>query len=285
MDVNTNLNNETLIIYNSLNSFLTSPIVFITILVILVLYFVFSLSLGKSSDDNLLNTNDSDGESFAFSGTIFYLALFVFIVVILINLTKYYINYDIFASLQNVIWGNPEIVIKAIQQDHDRLNTPVPEIILKKQVFHIPENTYTYGDAKALCTAYGGDLATYSQLEEAYNNNMDFCGYGWSEGQMILYPTQKETYDKLQTIKGHEQDCGRPGINGGFIANPHLRFGANCYGYKPRITGEELELMAKQELYPKTKEEIALEKRVDYWKTQLDSILVSPFNSELWSKF
>ena len=38
--------------------------------------------------------------------------------------------------------------------------------------------------------------------------------------QMALYPTQKKTYNKLQTIKGHEHDCGRPGINGGYIANP-----------------------------------------------------------------
>jgi hypothetical protein len=31
---------------------------------------------------------------------------------------------------------------------------------------------------------------------------------------MALFPTQKETWDKLQKIKGHEHDCGRPGING-----------------------------------------------------------------------
>ena len=26
--------------------------------------------------------------------------------------------------------------------------------------------------------------------------------------------------------------CGRPGINGGFIDNPYIKFGANCYGVK-----------------------------------------------------
>ena len=30
--------------------------------------------------------------------------------------------------------------------------------------------------------------------------------------------------------------CGLPGINGGYIDNPNIRFGVNCYGYKPKIT-------------------------------------------------
>ena len=48
-----------------------------------------------------------------------------------------------------------------------------------------------------------------------------------------LFPTQKSTYDKLQEIEGHENDCGRPGVNGGYIDNPNVRFGVNCYGVKP----------------------------------------------------
>jgi hypothetical protein len=42
---------------------------------------------------------------------------------------------------------------------------------------------------------------------------------------MAFYPTQKTTWDKLQKIKGHKHDCGGPGINGGFIQNPRVRFG------------------------------------------------------------
>jgi hypothetical protein len=37
----------------------------------------------------------------------------------------------------------------------------------------------------------------------------------------------------LQGIKGHEHDCGRPGINGGYFDNPEMRFGVNCFGAKP----------------------------------------------------
>ena len=49
---------------------------------------------------------------------------------------------------------------------------------------------------------------------------------------MAYYPTQKTTWDKLQKKKGHENDCGRPGINGGFIQNKNVKFGVNCYGSK-----------------------------------------------------
>ena len=56
---------------------------------------------------------------------------------------------------------------------------------------------------------------------------------------MAFYPTQKSTWNKLQKIKGHEHDCGRPGINGGYIDNPNVRFGVNCFGSKPAISAEE----------------------------------------------
>jgi hypothetical protein len=36
---------------------------------------------------------------------------------------------------------------------------------------------------------------------------------------MALYPTQYNTWKELQKIKGHENDCGRPGINGGYMIN------------------------------------------------------------------
>jgi hypothetical protein len=100
---------------------------------------------------------------------------------------------------------------------------------------------------------------------------------------MALFPTQQKTFDHLQTIPGHEQDCGRPGINGGYMINPQLKFGVNCYGHKPRITGEEEELMENTTPYPLTAEDIAFQARVDYWKNKVNEILVSPFNSGSWS--
>ena len=28
-------------------------------------------------------------------------------------------------------------------------------------------------------------------------------------------------------------NCGRPGVNGGYFDNPNIKFGVNCYGQKP----------------------------------------------------
>ena len=134
------------------------------------------------------------------------------------------------------------------------------------------------------CRAYGSKLATYDQIENAYKDGGEWCGYGWSDDQMALYPTQKKTYDKLQTIKGHEHDCGRPGINGGYIANPNVKFGVNCYGYKPKITPTERKLMEIDQLYPKTKDELSLEKKIYEWRRKLGEILVATFNKTTWSK-
>ena len=101
---------------------------------------------------------------------------------------------------------------------------------------------------------------------------------------MTLFPTQQHTYNKLQTIEGHEHDCGRPGVNGGYIANPEIKYGVNCYGYKPKIDEDEEELMKNTSPYPKTTKDLAFQKRVDYWKNQVDEVLVSPFNYNRWSE-
>lgn len=159
----------------------------------------------------------------------------------------------------------------------------VPEITRGNQVFNIPENTFTYTDAKAVCAAFGSRLATYDEVEAAYDEGGEWCNYGWSANQMALFPTQKATWDKLQTIKGHENDCGRPGVNGGFIGNKKAPFGVNCFGHKPRMTALEQTLMASQPPYPKSAEDIAIDKRVDYWREKLSEVLVSPFSSNIWS--
>ena len=90
--------------------------------------------------------------------------------------------------------------------------------------------------------------------------------------------------EHLQKIKGHENDCGRPGINGGYIDNPNVRFGINCYGHKPKITPWEAELMKNTPLYPVTQEELNFEKRVDYWLPRIKDILISPFNNKNWNR-
>jgi len=209
-----------------------------------------------------------------------YILAIVFVLLVLVNGFQYIFGLNVMTSIKNLFTPAPEIDI-TIQEPSP---TPIPEIKLMKQVFNIPGNTYTYPDSKALCKAYGARLATYDEIENAYNRGGEWCNYGWSENQMALFPTQKKTWEKLQTIKGHENDCGRPGVNGGYIANPKVQFGVNCYGYKPVMTQEEEEMMATQPIYPVTMKDIVMEKRVNYWKDKLSEILVSPFNHYSWSK-
>ena len=186
------------------------------------------------------------------------------------------------ASVKNLLTAKPEVDMTLTSKKPPK--TTVPEIRDSPQVFNIPGNHYNYDNAKALCKAYGAKLASYDQIEKSYNKGGEWCNFGWSANQLALYPTQKDTYDKLQDIKGHEHDCGRPGINGGFIDNPNVKFGVNCFGYKPQATAEEKELLSEGQIYPKTKEDMEMHKRVKFWKKRLDKILVSPFNYNTWAK-
>ena len=260
--------NET---YNYVNNILFNPGVTIILVIVLGLYII--MSLGSN-----VSTNETYGSS---SNIITTILIIMFVSLLLMKVLEYFFGINIFTKITNIFTPNPELDIII---DTKNVVEPVPEILIKKQVFNIPGNDYVYQDAKALCKAYGARLATYDEIEETYKDGGEWCNYGWSEGQMVLFPTQKKTYDELQKIKGHENDCGRQGINGGYIDNPELKFGVNCYGNKPRMTAIEEDLMATKPIYPKTEKDILMEKRVNYWKNKLSEILVSPFNHNSWSR-
>jgi hypothetical protein len=253
-----------------------------------VAYFVFSSSLGNSDNQGFRSITGDDSGGQVMSVII----VVVLIILIIVNGLQYFFSISVTAYLSDLFTNKPTVGIVVDQTTYQGASSnpsnsfstpPVPEIRFKKEVFNIPGNYYDYTNAKALCQAYGANLATYQQVEDAYKNSGEWCNYGWSDGQMALFPTQQTTFDNLQKIKGHENDCGRPGVNGGYMANPKLRFGVNCYGNKPKITGEEQELMQNTTPYPETAEDIAFQKRVDYWKNKVDQILVSPFNYNTWA--
>jgi hypothetical protein len=205
-----------------------------------------------------------------------------FIVLLIINGYQYFFNVNILTSVQDLFGDKPRIDITVQHPEGDSEGT-VPQLKYFKQVFHVPGNEYTYDDAKDVCKAFDARLASYDEVEKAYSGGGEWCSYGWSENQMALFPTQKKTWNKLQNIKGHENDCGRPGINGGFIANPDVRFGINCYGFKPKITASEADDMKTASVYPKTLKDMKKQERVAYWQTKLNDVLVSPFNNDVWS--
>ena len=155
-----------------------------------------------------------------------------------------------------------------------------------EEVFHVSNNLYTYDDAQFVCGALDASLATYDQVEAAYNKGAEWCGYGWSADQMALYPTQKDTWQKLQKY-GENNDCGRPGINGGFIGNPNVRFGVNCYGKKPAASEQDLDDMQNATYtYPKSAADEVNEAKVAFWKKNADKLLVlNSFNKDQWSEY
>lgn len=247
------------------------------LILVIVLFSVLFSSLGKQSE-NVVNGGDSSTKLLTI------LMGGILIVVVVLNGLQYFYNINLTARLDNLFTDTPSIDL-TVQQDTpgpDEI-APVPEIKIKEQVFHIPGNNYTYDNAGALCKAYGARLATYSEVENSYKNGSEWCSYGWSDRQLALFPTQKDTWNRLQTIEGHENDCGRAGINGGYIANPNVKFGANCYGYKPKITQDDKDMMDSTPLYPKTLKDVKEEKRVDYWRRMIPDILVAPFNKNVWS--
>jgi hypothetical protein len=156
------------------------------------------------------------------------------------------------------------------------------------EVFNISNNLYTYDDARAVCSAFGARLATYDEIENAYSKGGEWCNYGWSEGQMAFFPTQKSTWDQLQKNPKTKNNCGRPGVNGGYMENPYIKFGVNCFGQKPKATDKDLKSMAANKSLPqaKTADDLLLEKKVKFWKENADKLLqVNSFNRDKWSEY
>jgi hypothetical protein len=144
-----------------------------------------------------------------------------------------------------------------------------------EEVFYVANNIFTYDKAPTVCKAYGAEVATYSQVEDAYAQGAEWCGYGWTQGGIALFPTQQKSWDKLQMEIDPKKriSCGRPGINGGYF-DPTTKFGVNCYGVRPAAkpgTGQEVD-----------KEFAAGVARM---KGMLDKISVYPFNTSEWSEY
>lgn len=272
-------------VYNSMNESISNanPLVLISLSAIIIIYFIIFSYLGYTPG-YAASQKQSRGLTFI---EIVMWGLIIFLV--LINGIQYFFKIDVQTAIKNLFIGKPEVDIKISPEDESIISSGKKEKSASSpggvsQVFNIPGNEYTFEEAKALCKAYGSKIATYNQIEDAYKSGAEWCNYGWSKDQMALFPTQKKTWSKLQKIKGHEHNCGRPGINGGYIKNQNVRFGVNCFGSKPNMTEEEEILMETSTPYPLTESDKKINKLVDKYKKNLDSVLVSPFNYDSWNK-
>ena len=257
------------------------PMLLIGIIALIIIYYYIFSSLGNNDDGS------ASGIKIFFETTLWLL----FIVLLLLNGVSYIFGIDLIKTLDTNFGSERGHIDEKGQQltggddDEDKTDDEEDElqIILKEQVFHLPENKYNYEDAKAVCKAYGARLASYDEVSNAYDKGADWCTYGWSDDQMALFPTQKEKWDNLQLMKGHEQDCGRPGINGSYVYDLNMTYGANCFGSKPTIRKSDSEKMREKPIIQKTKKEMEFDERVSYWKGKTKEISMAPFNHDNWS--
>lgn len=246
-----------------------------TIVITLIFGLILFLYLGE-------NINKSFGERI-----LEFILWIIITLIILVNLLDLLFDIRITTTISKYITDNPEINVNIETPDKKE----EPEICVvkeednsNKEVFYVSGNKYRYKDAKNICKSLGARLATYDEIESAYDNGGEWCGYGWSEDQMAYFPTQKKTWLELQKSPDHKHDCGRPGINGGYIDNPNVKFGVNCYGVKPSISDREKWLMNNTSYYNKSVSKSKNNKKQNIIDKKLEDLIISPFNENKWSR-
>jgi hypothetical protein len=255
--------------YNTLVDSIDNPVTIVTVVVFICILYMLVMILGIPMDHNKPIT----------IGLMENLAWVSLAVLLIAAFFKYVLKISISEFLNkmfNDIWGDKP-------KEEPVAKKPVPT----EEVFNIANNAYTYADAQSVCKSFNSRLATYDEIENTYNKGGEWCNYGWSDNQSIYFPTQKATWEKLQKTQSHKNDCGRPGVNGGFIANPNVRFGVNCFGKKPKPTDKELEYMktASSTYIHKNPEEKVANLKVEFFKKHRDEFLrLNAFNKDKWSE-
>ena len=206
-----------------------------------------------------------------------WIILAFFIVIIMIVGGNYFLNTDIAASIKNIASRNPQIKLDLVKRNGSKQaeddKTKTTKGHGKDQVFHVP-GQYNYTDARALCRAYGGSLANIKQMYQAYKDGAEWCDYGWSEDQMALYPTQTKTWQAFKESELNKEDCGRPGVNGGYTMDLNQLLGVNCFGPKPSRNGKKIQ----EPPYPPD----PLDEKSKKYEDNLPN--VSSFNYEKWNE-
>lgn len=250
-----------------------NPLILILLTIIIIFYYTIFSSFSKASV-----AVASSGKQMAEMKyiEIFLWGLFLFL--LFINGLQYFFDLNINTTIKNIFTGKPKFTISV----KDRKKKPL--LSYQEEVFHLADNVYNFEDAKAACKAHNSRLATYDEVQKSYDKGGEWCSYGWSDNQLALFPTQKATYDKLQKIKGHEHDCGRPGINGGFVANKNSKFGVNCYGFKPKMKPIDHSSATGGLKYPKTAAEKAFNQKVGEFRKNKNNLAITSFNSAKWNQ-
>jgi hypothetical protein len=175
---------------------------------------------------------------------------------------------EIKQKIQANISFDDEGSIKATPSDSSPLDLFDRKILNnKKEVFIISDNIFTYDDAQCLCKSIGAELASKSQLIDAYNIGMSSDVYAWTENNEAYYIVQP--CDAKKNGK-------KPGLNGGYFA-PNNRFGVACYGEKKqgRVVHEKEATCDKGEQCDAKK----------FNAERIKQLNILPFNKDSWSQY
>lgn len=250
---------------------------------VMLLIFVVAVYVATFFILNGVNTNNNEGPSYI----VLFLEILLWLVliyVVYINIKKYDDNNLNFqAKMENLF--NTKISELTVNVDTNKDEPPekkqdnncVDNSDGGKEVYHIASNEFTYDEARDVCEKHNSRLANYDEIENAYKNGANWCSYGWTKDRLALFPTQKSLYNELKQIPGHENDCGRPGINGGYFKNKELKFGVNCYGIKPKASKKDRDYTHALNHTP------ALTKNEAESKLLQNKYIIAPFNKDKWS--
>jgi len=199
---------------------------FYVVLPMFLIFFIFLLSINQYSALELI------------------LLVFFVSVIVLIGI-NYFFGVEITSTLSSLL-SKPKVNIDIVDStnvkpssssfnstSNKNLNETNQNETVKSNIpetYHINGN-FDYSMSRSVCKAYNATLATLDQIKDTYKKGGEWCDYGWSEDEMVLYPTQESSWKKYQ--EGNKQQCGIPGINGGYNTYLNQQLGVNCYGVKP----------------------------------------------------
>jgi len=144
------------IFHQSFDSFKISYILLLGV-VVMVYILIFAL-FGNSS-----------GSSGPFMIIVEIILWVVLILVIGVNIQNY--DYDFSTQIKNLFNSETtQLDVNVSKKEDTKCETTK-----NGEVFHIPNNIHSYEKARSICRKYNARLATYSEVEDAYNNGANWC--------------------------------------------------------------------------------------------------------------
>ena len=257
--------------YDSFNMLGNNKLPFIILLIVVIFIYIFLFSF--------LNNMSVDNEGTKWWILILEIILVIILIVVVALNMDSLTEYNFSTEIKNLFSSKLTEVNVTVDKEGEKTECKTDK---DGEVFNIPQNIYNYSQAKEVCSVLNARLATYDEVESAYNSGGNWCSYGWSDEQMALFPTQKDVYNKLKLIPGHQHDCGRPGVNGGYIDNKKFKFGVNCYGKKPHWTEKDKDFMDNYSYSPSMTDS-SYNDISNNSSNSISNILIAPFNKLKWS--